>query len=567
MKVQVGDENEAGVERLGWLLSATLILSALAIAPPGLDTESAMRIPQQLALLCGGAAAFTFVAVRGVSLRWTPPAIFAAAFLCAEAVAASTGRASVWAAFHSVALDAAAFALSLAAVLAGRRPGVAERLAETIVWSATAVCSLAIAEACGLELPWGELRRPVSTLGNRNQVAALAAFALPLALGGLATHRRFAVPRVVVLATTVTLCRTRSAWLALLVAIVCAVAVLAARGRLVGFLGSKPFRTGAAAVVGAVLITAWVPWPGLGWSEPQPLCATLGRLVDYSHGTGSERLADHRVGVSILAQHPLLGVGPDGWSDAANEHAHSVPGRHAEPWGPGRAPRSQWLLVATESGLVGLCCLLMLISVFARAWLRDLFSRVGTSSMLPMLSMLTVLVIACFDLPFEQPSLLAATMVLAGLQARELKWRTPSDRRVPRPALLTGSLLAALSAVVLLASHLIAMRKEPEALAAALRLRPDQIGLERLASEGVKREGCARSQGLLTRAMHGAPHHLGNQCLAARCALEAGDLPAARALYDEALRTEPHLSDQVAKSPRSDCHRVDRALRSAAGSP
>ena len=97
-------------------------------------------------------------------------------------------------------------------------PEKSNQLLDWVVLAAVLVAMVALYEAAGGALPWLSSRRPHSTLGNRNFVAADCAVALILAIyRSLRRPGVVSAVAVVVLTTVVLVTRCRSAWLGLLV--------------------------------------------------------------------------------------------------------------------------------------------------------------------------------------------------------------------------------------------------------------------------------------------------------------------------------------------------------------
>lgn len=195
---------------------------------------------------------------------------------------------------------------------------------------ATLMAALALAEALGLALPWSGIRRPCSTLGNRNFVGAEAAIGAALACGRLVQRPSWLRgASLLILVTTVGVTRCRSAWLGLLAAaLIVGVALLFMQRSPRSGGNKRGLQQAALAVILAVAATAWVPWRGLHWTDAaHPMTATLSRLTEYETGTGRERLADLGIAAALAAQSPVFGVGPRGWDDASSSLAHRVTDR------------------------------------------------------------------------------------------------------------------------------------------------------------------------------------------------------------------------------------------------
>jgi O-antigen ligase len=201
-------------------------------------------------------------------------------------------------------------------------------------------------------------RAPGGTLGNRNFVAHVAAFGLPLLLLSglrarqLAGYLAAAAGTALVVAVLV-LTRSRAAWLAvaagttiLLTAILLA-PVLRREARIWGRLAGVLLLS--AAGVGTALL---VP-NSLRWSSENPYLDSIRGVANYQEGSGAGRLVQYRQSLRMAAAQPLFGVGPGNWPVRYPEHAAprdpSLDRREAgvtsNPW-----PSSDWIAFVSERG-------------------------------------------------------------------------------------------------------------------------------------------------------------------------------------------------------------------------
>jgi len=211
-------------------------------------------------------------------------------------------------------------------------------------------------------------RGPGGWLGNRNYNAHLVAIALP-ALWALcvATERRAlrAASLAVLFASAIVLVvtRTRAAWLALLVAIPMALALgvyfrasFARSAERFRTPGQRPVYMAAAVCVAGLLFGTFVP-NQLEWSAANPVGDTLAGLTEYESGSGAGRLVQYRQTLEMVADRPLLGVGPGNWQAIYPLYEHET---EDAGWGPVGtvSPTSEWLGIASEMGLPALLLLL-----------------------------------------------------------------------------------------------------------------------------------------------------------------------------------------------------------------
>lgn len=218
----------------------------------------------------------------------------------------------------------------------------------------------ALLQAYGVQSDFFSVNRaPGGTLGNRNSIAHMGAFGLPIVL--LVALRAWrgagymlgAVGTMTVVASLV-LTRSRAGWLAFAAVI----AVLA-----VSMLLSRPLRrnrrtwlrlAGVLLLIGAAVAAAVLIPNSLRWRSENPYLESVTEIANYQEGSGAGRLVQYRRSMEIAADHPLLGVGPGNWSQVYPDYARpgdpsmsrSQPGTTSNPW-----PSSDWVAFAAERGL------------------------------------------------------------------------------------------------------------------------------------------------------------------------------------------------------------------------
>ncbi len=440
----------------------------------------------------------------------------------------------------------------MAATAFGTRDEPARRalVLDAIVVAATLMSLVALAEALGVSLPWAGARRPHSTLGNRNFVGAEAAIAAAIAWGRcLARPSALKLAGLSVLIAAVGLSRCRSAWLGVFVAAIvsCGAVWLVpqARAKLTRRNLRRPALATAAAV-GALLAVALLPWPGLRWTDSaSPMSNTLARMTEYQKGTGRERLADLSLAAVQALEHPILGVGPRGWDDAASSRAHLISGRHATPQHFWATPNSDLARTLGERGILGLGLLLAAIGAVAEATWRGLRSP-RWHEHLPLVAPLSVFAVnAALDAPLFRPSSLLLAALLLGVTGN---WRGAKPLRVPAFAWRGGLLLLAIliatgtSLRVVAATTIARAPDDPVHLerAQALFWRSDvaEVLTLKLARAG----RCSEAESVGAEAMSVSPHHWGVPHALAGCFHERGDLEQARAFARRRDEIEPHVA-------------------------
>jgi O-antigen ligase len=229
---------------------------------------------------------------------------------------------------------------------------------------------------------FSENRAPGGTLGNRNFIAHVAAFGLPLVLlfALRALHRGAFVMRAIAVAlvtSSLVLTRSRAAWLAFGVVLVI---------MLLTMLVSAPLRRSGqtwsrfvtlivftALAVGAVLV---IP-NALHWRGRNPYTQTMHNVADYQSGSGRGRLVQYTQSLRMALHHPLFGVGPGNWPVRYAEFAvhndpsmdESSPGMTSNPW-----PSSDWVAFLSERGFAAVTLLVLVFLQLLMTGIRQLRS-------------------------------------------------------------------------------------------------------------------------------------------------------------------------------------------------
>lgn len=558
------------------IIAVALLGTALLVFPPLHPVNDPFSTPKLLVLgLSGAAAAIVLaasVASNRLALAWFDLALMG--YFVAGVLSWIVNPGCAAQSALMLATEGAAVLLLFAASRAAHDPHRTERITRIVIVVGALVAAVALLEALGVALPWQGIRRPLSTLGNRNIVAAHVAIALPFACARLLSPPGLRHAAVVVLLTLVTvLTRCRSIWVGVLAAGLAAGALYAfawRQGAPVPALTVRGLLTTTGSVLIAIAAAAALPWPGLHWTEPAPLLSSLQRIAAYHEGSGLGRVNQHRIGIAILAEQPLLGVGPGNWDDAAAAHAHAVPGGHAFPWSTADIPQSDLVRIAAERGLLGLGCFLAAVAILGAGAFRR--ARRGDAPVGPTLAILCALVIAAvhglLDAPLFRPASLALIAVLAGL----LRDDHPA-LVVPLPRPLRRGLLLVLGAVVvgvtgLRTAAVFASQNGRDLIArqrAALEWFPDPIRAETIIQIQGMFGRCESIRDLLTRAQTWSPHHWGVWYVASQCARKRGEEREAAALLAVAKRIEPHLDEQLGPLARPGWKPPDQAHASTTG--
>jgi O-antigen ligase len=344
---------------------------------------------------------------------------------------------TVFATNHWAALRALAVGVSSAGVFwAARgvaRAGLARPLLAALAVAVVVGAVTALLQAYGVRTDLFSLNRaPGGTLGNRNFVAHLAAFGMPVVL--LAALRAYRPAGfllggagLALASGALFLTRSRAAWLAVgVVALVLVLGVplvppLRRHGRTLGRLLALLLIAGGGVAAALVLPNR------LRWNSENPYLESARGLVNYQEGSGRGRLIQYRNSAVMALKNPLLGVGPGNWPVEYPEHAgrrdpslsRDEAGTTSNPW-----PSSDWVAFLAERGLPAF---LLLVGVFVAlamgAWRRMRAARDADEGLVALTLLATiaaVAVVGAFDavLLLALPALLVWT-ALGALSAPE----------------------------------------------------------------------------------------------------------------------------------------------------
>lgn len=474
-------------------------------------------------LLCVGAA-------RRAAVTWVD--VLLLAFLALGAASAALATNPWWAARALGVAISGVVLFWVGRVL--RQAGLGRPLLVALAVAAVLTAVTALAQTYGVRTDFFSLNRaPGGTLGNRNSIAHVAAFGLPLVLlSGLRAWRTlgflFSAVGLAALAAALFLTRSRAAWLALVVVIL----VLA-----VGWFASRPVRRDRRAwlrmfallSLGAGGVAAAFALPNtLRWASDSPYLETARGVVNYEEGSGRGRLIQYRNTLRMALDHPLLGVGPGNWPVVYPEYAQrrdpslsrDEPGTTSNPW-----PSSDWVAFVATYGLPAFALLVLaLLGIAAGGWrrlrtARDAEEGFGALALLAMLA--GVAVVGAFDasLLLAWPTLIVWT-AMGALWSPELARPLGVAPPARAAALLLLALLAGASALrtagQLAAMAIYAEGAGRERLELAARLDPGNYRVRtRLAREYGRRSPRRCEHALAARAL--LPNAEGARSLARRC--------------------------------------------------
>jgi O-antigen ligase len=419
-------------------------------------------VPKELtlhltALLVGILAAGSF---RRARVTWVDAVL--GAFLLLGLLSTLTAT-NGWLAMRALAVSVSGVALFWAA-RGLAEAGLARPLLQGLGLAVVVGCVTALLQAYGVTSDFfSENRAPGGTLGNRNFIAHMAAFGLPVVLLGALRAWRPAGYLLGTLGTmvvvgTLVLTRSRAGWIAF--GVVVLVFLLA-------MLASRPLRrhartrlrlAGVLLLMGAGVAAAVLTPNALQWVSDTPYLESARGIVEYREGSGQGRLIQYRQSLGMVTDNPLLGVGPGNWPVAYPEHAAAgdpsmdtrSPGTTWNPW-----PSSDWIAFVSERGLPAALLLMLALLGLAGAGVRRLLTArdedEGLVAAALVATVLATITAGMFDavLLLALPTLLvwAALGALYTPVAGPVTSVRPTRSRLQGAALLVLAVAAAIGAV------------------------------------------------------------------------------------------------------------------------
>lgn len=367
-------------------------------------------------------------------------------------------------------------------------------------------------------------RAPGGTFGNRNFMAHLVAIGLPvLILVTVQARRRrdFALGTagVALAAAALVLSRSRAGWLG---AAACGT-FLAVEGLWVGRLwADQQLRRRVVLLAGVALgglLLALVLPNRLNWRSDSPYLDSLAGVANYKEGSGRGRLIQYRNTLRMVADHPVLGVGPGNWpvhypkymspGDPSFDAEDIIP---TNPW-----PSSDWMATLAERGFPASLLLLLVGGTIALgAWARV---RSGTrrepalGDLTIVATLIAIVVVGALDavLLLPAPTFFAWTVVGALASSarpiREVALSSRARRRLTVSVAIVGGVLLAhsLSQVVAIA---LSNGGSREALEIAAKVDPGSYRIHMLLAQKWRAAGrCQRAFPHAQRAQELFPNH------------------------------------------------------------
>ena len=412
-----------------------------------------------------------------------------------------------WLAMRALAITASGIVIFWSA-RALRQAGLSWPLLGTLAFAVTLAAAMSLLQTYGIDLVFfSENRAPGGTLGNRNFVAHVGAFGLPVVLLVTLRARRGAgylagcAATGVVMAALV-LTRSRAAWLA------------AAAALLVFFfalLASRPLRGdgrtwrrlfGAAIVaIGAVAAALLIP-NTLRWRSDNPYLESVTGVANYEEGSGRGRLVQYERSLSMAMHYPLFGVGPGNWPVHYPRHAprndpsldRSEGGVTSNPW-----PSSDWISFAAERGLPAAVVMVLAFLGIAVIGLRRIVSAPDVDEGLMAAAFLATAAAAVVAGMFDAVLLLAVPCFIVWSALGAL-WSPQTGTGSMRKALVLATIAvsaigAARSAAQLTAMQIYATRGDRASLVQAARIDPGNYRVRlRLARQGGGEQRCRHAR-------------------------------------------------------------------------
>src|SRR5688572_19749524 len=300
------------------VLRVGLILAALAVVTWKQYELDRFFVPKELVLhvtaLCAG-----LLALRAFRrLPFTRVDVLLAIFLLLSALSAIFAT-NGWLALRALPVSASGIVIFLAA-RSLRQNELGWPLLVTLAITVVVVAITSLLQTYGVSTDLFSINRsPGGTLGNRNFVAHMAAFGMPVVLYVALTARRHSafftgLLGATLVAAVLVLTRSRAGWLAagaaLGIIVTCFVISPALRRYRRALIRFSILIVVAVAGVGAA-----VTMPNaLRWNTDNPYLESIRGVANFQEGSGRGRLVQYRQSLRMAVGSPLLGVGPGNWA-------------------------------------------------------------------------------------------------------------------------------------------------------------------------------------------------------------------------------------------------------------
>jgi hypothetical protein len=356
-------------------LEAGALLVVLAVTTLNTFELDRFFVPKELLLhltaLLGG-----FLALRLIRTSASRVDLFLAGYLLLSA-ASSVLATNRWLGLRALAISASG-ALVFWSARALRIERLDRPLLNALALAVVVASITSLLEAYGVATTlFSESRAPGGTLGNRNFVAHVAAFGMPLvllaALRARSTRSSIAFSLgVTIVAGCLVLTRSRAAWIAFAVVVLAFVAASIASPA--ARRDPRVWRRSAGLVLsaaGGVALALILP-NALRWRGSNPYLQSVKHVADFQGGSGRGRLVQYERSLLMALRHPLFGVGPGNWPVEYPAHAahndpslsESEPGTTSNPW-----PSSDIIAAICERGFPAFACLAFaFLGILSMGW-------------------------------------------------------------------------------------------------------------------------------------------------------------------------------------------------------
>jgi len=476
------------------VIQVGVILAVLAVSPRHVFDLDRFLVPKELVLHGTAllAALFAWPAIRrvGVSRSDKLLAIYLGLGLISTLFA--TNRWLGW----------RAFAVSVSSVLlllvsrGLRESGLGRAVLKAVAIGVVLAAVTSLLQAYGMQTDFFALNRaPGGTLGNRNFVAHVAAFGMPIVIFISLSARRFALAStgVLLVSAVLVLTRSRAAWLAaafMLVVYFFAILVSPMLRK-----DSRVWRRAVAIALFAVVgggLALLLP-NALHWRSDNPYLESVKGVANYEKGSGHGRLIQYRNSLMMALRHPLFGVGPGNWPVEYPRHVRagdrsldpSDPGMTFNPW-----PSSDWFAFVSERGIAATIVLALFFLRVALAAFGKLRSERDAAEGAALLALLAAALVAG---AFDAVLLLALPSIFVWLAVGALwpEFRTGESSAIVALIIVVAAIGVVRSGSQLAAMEIFATHEDRASLTSAAHLDPGNYMVQmRLARRGKRQERC-----------------------------------------------------------------------------
>ena len=422
------ERNDRIALRLLQLGAAAVVLMATTYKSFELDR---FFIPKELVLHATALSAgfFALRGVKRVQFSRVDMLLLGYLALCLLSVVTAT---NVWLGIRAFTISASAIAIFWTA-RSLRTVGLERQLLAALAVAVVLAALTSALQTYGVRTDLFSINRaPGGTLGNRNFIAHVAAFGLPVVL--LTTLRARAAGFVVgsigaaLVTASLIITRSRAGWLAALAAMAVLLFAMFYSPALRAFRRGW-LRLAAVAVVATAAVVAALTMPNqLRWRSDNPYLESVRGVANFQEGSGRGRLVQYRRSMRMVTQQPILGVGPGNWAVEYPKHAaprdpslnNSEPGTTANPW-----PSSDWVASLSERGLPATLLLLAFFIGISFTSIRQLMRAQSVDEAMAAATLVATLAATLVAGLFDAVLLLALPVLLV--------WATLGALWVPLP--------------------------------------------------------------------------------------------------------------------------------------